>query len=77
MHADMKKAFEQEHTETTEFSLCSLRFLLFQNSPSASICVICGQNAFSPWFSRGQARKAEWDLMKKKIETAHHKTAAS
>jgi hypothetical protein len=73
----MKNAFEQEHTETTEFSLSFLRSFLLQNSPSASICVICGQNAFSPWLSRVQARKAEWELMKKKKETAGYKTAAS
>jgi len=69
----MKKAFEQEHTETIPMGRDSL---LFQNSRSASISVICGQNAISPWLRRDQARKAEWDLMKRKEEKADQKTAA-
>jgi hypothetical protein len=40
---DMKNWFEQEDAENAECSLCALRALLFQNSSSALICVICGQ----------------------------------
>jgi hypothetical protein len=49
-----EKPFEQENAERTEFLLCCLRALLFQNASSASIRVNLRAKAFLPEFAAVQ-----------------------